>query len=77
MEQFIGGASLLFTDPTALTLFFAGLLGGMLFGCVPGINLLTLGAVILPFTATMKPEHAIMLYSVIYCSGVFGGAITA
>lgn len=77
MEQFITGASLLFTDPTALSLFFAGLLGGMLFGCIPGINLLTLGAVILPFTATMKPEHAIMLYSVIYCSGVFGGAITA
>jgi putative tricarboxylic transport membrane protein len=33
--------------------------------------------VILPFTAAMSPTHAIMLYSVIYCAGVFGGAITA
>lgn len=77
MENFIHGAELLFTDPTALLLFACGLLGGLLFGCIPGVNLLTLGAVILPFTARMEAEHAIMLYSVIYCSGVFGGAITA
>lgn len=77
MENFLAGSALLFTDPTALMLFAGGLLGGMLFGCIPGINLLTLGAVILPFTASMEPAHAIMLYSVIYCSGVFGGAITA
>ena len=77
MESFILGATILFSDPVAVSLFFGGLIGGMLFGCIPGINLLTLGAVILPFTASMTPEHAIMLYSVIYCSGVFGGAITA
>src|SRR3546814_15845428 len=49
----------------------------MIFGVIPGINMLTLGAIILPFTGAMKPSDAIMLYSVIYCSGVFGGAITA
>jgi len=36
-----------------------------------------LGAVLLPFTVSMQPHHAIMLFAVIYCSGVFGGAITA
>jgi TctA family transporter len=77
MEHFIQGAATLFSDPTGLAIFFGGLLGGMLFGAVPGINMLTLGAVILPFTAAMSPTHAIMLYSVIYCAGVFGGAITA
>ena len=77
MADFWLGASALFTDPTALMIFVGGLLGGMLFGAIPGINMLTLGAVILPFTAAMEPAHAIMLYSVIYCSGVFGGAITA
>ncbi len=71
------GTALLFSDPTGILIFFAGLLGGMLFGAIPGINMLTLGAVILPFTVTMTPTHAIMLYSVIYCAGVFGGAITA
>src|SRR3546814_2187022 len=49
----------------------------MIFGVIPGINMLTLGAIILPFTGEMKPSDAIMLYSVIYCSGVFGGAITS
>ncbi|MEM9442991.1 MAG: tripartite tricarboxylate transporter permease [Pseudomonadota bacterium] len=77
MADFWLGASALFSDPTALMIFAGGLLGGMLFGAIPGINMLTLGAVILPFTAAMNPTHAIMLYSVIYCAGVFGGAITA
>ncbi len=77
MADFWLGASTLFSDPTGIMIFVGGLLGGMLFGAIPGINMLTLGAVILPFTAAMSPTHAIMLYSVIYCSGVFGGAITA
>ena len=77
MEDFLLGTQALFTDPVSLAIFFGGLLGGMLFGAIPGINMLTLGAVILPFTASMTPADAIMFYSVIYCSGVFGGAITA
>lgn len=77
MEDFWLGTATLFTDPVGIAIFVGGLLGGMLFGAIPGINMLTLGAVILPFTAAMSPTHAIMLYSVIYCAGVFGGAITA
>jgi len=77
LADFWLGASTLFSDPTGVMIFVGGLLGGMLFGAIPGINMLTLGAVILPFTAAMNPTHAIMLYSVIYCAGVFGGAITA
>lgn len=75
--DFINSSIHLFTDPVTLLIFASGLLGGMLFGAVPGVNMLTLGAVILPFTAHMSAENAIMLYSVIYCAGVFGGAITA
>ena len=77
MDAFLNGTLMLFGDPTGLFVFVAGLLGGMLFGAIPGVNMLTLGAVLLPFTITMQPTHAVMLYSVIYCSGVFGGAITA
>ena len=77
MEDFLQGTLLLATDPTALLIFACGLLGGMLFGAIPGVSMLTLGAVILPFTVGMDPKHAIMLFSVIYVSGVFGGAITA
>ena len=77
IENFLHGSYLLFSEPTSIMLFFAGLLGGMLFGAIPGINMLTLGAIILPFTAAMSATDAVMLYSVIYCAGVFGGAITA
>lgn len=75
--DFLAATVHIFTDPTTLTLFLLGLLGGMLFGAIPGINMLTLGAVVLPFSAYLSASDAIMLYSVIYCAGVFGGAITA
>ncbi len=71
------GFNQLFTDPAAIGLFLLGLVAGSFFGAIPGINMLTLGAVLLPFSVQMDAGHAIMLYSVIYCSGVFGGAITA
>jgi putative tricarboxylic transport membrane protein len=39
--------------------------------------MLTLAAILLPFTANLTATDGIMLFSVIYCAGVFGGAITA
>lgn len=77
MESFLTGTAALFGDPYSAMIFGLGLIGGMLFGAIPGVNMLTLGAVLLPFTITMQANHAIMLFAVIYCSGVFGGAITA
>jgi len=77
MDLFIQGTMTLFGSGTSISIFFLGLLGGMLFGAIPGVNMLTLGAVLLPFTVTMSAENAVMLFSVIYCAGVFGGAITA
>lgn len=77
MDLFIQGTFTLFGSWTSIGIFFMGLIGGMLFGAIPGVNMLTLGAVLLPFTVTMNPENAIMLFAVIYCAGVFGGAITA
>ncbi|MEQ8193595.1 MAG: tripartite tricarboxylate transporter permease [Rhodospirillales bacterium] len=77
MAEFIQGTLTLFSDLTSIMIFVGGLLGGMLFGAIPGVSMLTLGAIILPFTGAMAPADAIMLYSVIYCAGVFGGAITA
>ena len=77
MEQFLEGTVTLFSSFTSIMIFVGGLLGGMFFGAIPGVSMLTLGAIILPFTGAMTPTDAIMLYSVIYCAGVFGGAITA
>ena len=77
MNDFFTGTTLLFTDPMGIAVFLGGLVGGLIFGAIPGLSLLTLAAVLLPFSAWLKPEHAIMLYGVIYVSGVYGGAITA
>lgn len=76
-SNFTGGLVHLFGDPMGVGYFALGLIAGLIFGAIPGLNMLTLGAVLLPFTAYMSATHAIMLYSVIYVSGVYGGAITA
>ncbi len=77
MQDFLTGTTLIFTSGTGIAIFIGGLLGGLVFGAIPGLNVLTLAAVLLPFTAWMPAEYAIMLYGVIYVSGVYGGAITA
>ena len=77
MQEFLHGTELLFTNPIGITIFVGGLIGGLVFGAIPGLNVLTLAAVLLPFTAWFPAEHAIMLYGVIYVSGIYGGAITA
>ena len=77
MQDFLSGTMLLFGDPLGIAVFIGGLLGGLVFGAIPGLNALTLAAVLLPFTAWIPAEYAIMLYGVIYVSGVYGGAITA
>ncbi len=76
-QNFLGGTVALFSDPIGIAIFLFGVVGGMLFGAIPGVSMLTLAAILLPFTAHLKPEHGIMLFSVIYCTGVYGGAITA
>ncbi len=77
MEHFWAGTVMLFSNPTSVLIFIGGLLGGMVFGAVPGVSMLTLAAILLPFTGHLTATDGIMLFSVIYCSGVFGGAITA
>jgi putative tricarboxylic transport membrane protein len=76
-NNFLNGTITLFSDPLGILIFFGGVIGGMLFGAIPGVSMLTLAAILLPFTAHLSPEHGIMLFSVIYCTGVYGGAITA
>lgn len=77
MEDFLFGTVQLFGDPAGILIFLLGLVGGLVFGAVPGLSMLTLAAIILPFTAWMSPAHGIMLFGVIYCAGVYGGAVTA
>jgi putative tricarboxylic transport membrane protein len=77
MENFIAGTLTLVSSPLSILIFFCGLIGGLLFGAIPGINMLTLAAIFLPFSGLLDAADAIMFYSVLYCSGTYGGAVTA
>jgi putative tricarboxylic transport membrane protein len=77
LHLFMKGFLLLATDPIAVILFFATLLTGLFFAALPGINMVTLGAIILPFTVYLNTTHAIMIYGVIYVAGTYGGAVMA
>ncbi len=76
-ENFLAGSAQLFGDPTTIALFVFGVIGGMLFGAIPGVSMLTLAAILLPFTAELTAAQGVMLFAVIYCTGTYGGAITA
>ncbi len=77
LENFLAGSQALFGDPFTIAIFIFGVLGGMLFGAIPGVSMLTLAAILLPFTAGLEPAQGVMLFAVIYCTGTYGGAITA
>ncbi len=77
VHLFAKGFVMLSTDPMAVLLFFSALIVGLFFAALPGINMVTLGAIILPFTIYLDPSHAIMMYGVIYVSGTYGGAVMA
>ena len=77
IENFLTGTATLFGDPFTIGVFIFGVLGGMLFGAIPGVSMLTLAAILLPFTADLTPSQGVMLFAVIYCTGTYGGAITA
>lgn len=77
MSDLLLGFSGVFLDPVGFGIFVFALVGGMIFGSLPGISGVTLAAILLPFTAGMSTAHAIMMFAVIYVSSVYGGAITA
>ena len=77
IENFLAGSAALFGDPFTIGIFVFGVVGGMFFGAIPGVSMLTLAAILLPFTAGLEPAQGVMLFAVIYCTGTYGGAITA
>lgn len=77
IENFLAGSAALFGDPVTIAIFIFGVIGGMLFGAIPGVSMLTLAAILLPFTAGLTATQGVMLFAVIYCTGTYGGAITA
>ena len=77
IDNFLAGTAALFGDPVSIAIFIFGVIGGMLFGAIPGVSMLTLAAILLPFSAGLEPAQGVMFFAVIYCTGTYGGAITA
>ena len=69
VENFLAGTAALFGDPFTIAIFVFGVVGGMLFGAIPGVSMLTLAAILLPFTADLEPAQGVMLCAVIYRTG--------
>lgn len=66
-----------FADPYLLVLILVTTVGGVIIGALPGLGATTGAALLLPFTLTMDPVHAITVLTTIYVSATFAGAITA
>ena len=66
-----------FFDPYLLFLIFATTILGIVIGVLPGLGATTGAALLLPFTLTMTPVHAIAVLATIYVAATFAGSITA
>ena len=64
-------------DPYLLVLIFGTTVLGVVIGVLPGLGATTGAALLLPFTLTMAPVHAITVLATIYVSATFAGSITA
>ena len=66
-----------FFEPYLLFLIFLTTIIGIVIGVLPGLGATTGAALLLPFTLTMPPVHAIAVLATIYVSATFAGSITA
>ena len=67
----------IFFDPQILALTFAGAVGGVLIGAIPGMTA-TMGiALLIPFSYGMDLIPAIGMMLGVYCGGMYGGSISA
>ncbi|MBO6675259.1 MAG: tripartite tricarboxylate transporter permease [Rhizobiales bacterium] len=62
---------------SALVFVLAGVLVGFIIGALPGLDITTGVALLLPITYVMAAENALVFFAAVYCAGVFAGSITA
>ncbi|MEM6650236.1 MAG: tripartite tricarboxylate transporter permease [Pseudomonadota bacterium] len=60
-----------------LALIVAGVLTGFVVGALPGFDITTGVALLLPLSYVMGQAEALGFFTAMYCAGVFGGSITA
>jgi len=72
-----GGFSLLFSDMTPWLIVIPGLLIGLVFGAIPGLQISMAMAIFLPLTLYMDFMQAMLFLTAIFTGGGFGGSIPA
>ena len=77
MYEALSAMASVMLDPYLLLLIFVTTIGGIVIGVLPGLGATTGAALLLPFTLTMSPVHAIAVLATLYVSATFAGSITA
>ena len=77
MQEALAAMGSIVFDVNLLFLIFATTILGVIIGVLPGLGSTTGAALLLPFTLTMEPVHAITVLTTIYVSATFAGSITA
>jgi putative tricarboxylic transport membrane protein len=73
----LANAAYLATDPWMIGFVFFGVLWGCAFGALPGLNSVVAIGVMVPFTFTMGPVHAVAFLISISVGNAFGNSIPA
>ena len=77
MDNVIAGFTLLFSDLSVWLIVIPGILIGLIFGAIPGLQISVAMAIFLPFTLYMDFMQAMLLLTAIFTGGGFGGSIPA
>jgi putative tricarboxylic transport membrane protein len=64
-------------QPNCLLAAFGGVIIGIIFGAIPGLNATLAIALFLPVTFLMPPDAALIMLSGLYVAGIYGGSISA
>src|SRR3546814_14201613 len=64
-------------EPINMLLILCGVIGGLIFALLPGLNVAMIVILLVPITYSLDTLHAISLLVGAYVGGVYGGAITA
>jgi putative tricarboxylic transport membrane protein len=75
--QSLGDGFQIALTPTNLLFAFAGVMGGMIIGALPGIGTVVGVSLLLPLTYGMDPTSAIIMLAAIYYGAQYGGTITS
>ncbi len=77
MTEALAAMGSVFLDPYLIGLIAVTTVIGVIIGALPGLGATTGAALLLSFTLTMEPVHAITVLTTIYVSATFAGSITA